>query len=227
MSKRPQFRLVVLSFAACCASLAAQRNRQPNQKLWISEFQSAVAQYDAGNFAEAAAQLEKLSYPTRRKASKSMSFSGLVYAAQSKDAKAVEQLQIAVRLKPDSAAAQNQSGSEPSSTRESQTRPESNSARRSPWSRDDFEANHNLAEFYIQSGKIAEALPLLEKAQRDQSLLLRQWLRPGAGLFPHRAAQRSRASLSRRIVQQKNTGELHNLLGQDRREGRKVRRGGK
>ena len=68
--------------------------------------------------------------------------------------------------------------------------------------------------------KIAQALPLLEKAQQIQSFFLRQRLQPGAGLFPHRAAQRTR-ELVQRIVQQKDTGELHNLLGKiDEKDGK-------
>ncbi len=30
----------------------------------------------------------------------------------------------------------------------------------------DYDANHNLGEFYIQTGKIADAVPFLEEAQR-------------------------------------------------------------
>jgi hypothetical protein len=53
-----------------------------------------------------------------------------------------------------------------SSMREKPHWPASSSARRSNWNPRNFDANHNLGEFYIQSGKIAEACPLLEEAQR-------------------------------------------------------------
>ena len=56
MRIKPQFRLAILcSLLACPALVPAQDN--PNQKL-DKQFQSAVAQYDAGAFSEAAAQLE-------------------------------------------------------------------------------------------------------------------------------------------------------------------------
>ena len=90
---------------------------------------------------------------------------GLVYAAQSKQPQSVEQLKIAVRLKPDSAAARTNLATSlihagKSALAEEEFRkalelePES------------FQANHNLAEFYLQSGKLAAAIPLLEKARQ-------------------------------------------------------------
>ncbi len=101
MSKGSPFRLILLSSLVLCASFAPA---QQQDKLLDQEFQSAVAQYNAGNFAEAAAQLEKLS-PRVPKSFEVHELLGLVYAAQSKHEQSVEQLQIAVRLKPDSAAA--------------------------------------------------------------------------------------------------------------------------
>src|SRR5689334_12294691 len=68
------------------------------------EFQSALANYNSGQFSEAAAQLEKLA--TDLPASFEVhELLGLVYAAQSQDTKAIEHLERAVHLKPTSAAA--------------------------------------------------------------------------------------------------------------------------
>jgi tetratricopeptide (TPR) repeat protein len=127
-------------------------------------------------------------------------------------------LQIAVQLKPDSAVARTNLATALFSIRkldlaEVQFRKVLTLEPR------DFDAHHNLAEFYLLSNKIAAALPLLEQAQRiDPSsydngydLALAYYLtgRPGE---------------ARRIIQsimpQKNTGELHNLLGQiDEKDG--------
>src|SRR5260370_23400756 len=68
------------------------------------QFQAAVAQYESGRFPEAAAALESLlrDVPESFEVHELL---GLVYSAQSQDAKAAEHLEKAVRLKPDSAAA--------------------------------------------------------------------------------------------------------------------------
>ncbi len=139
------------------AIAAAEDN--PNQKL-DRQFQSAVAQYDAGHFAEAAAQLEGL-LPYAPKSFEIHELLGLVYAAQSQDAKAQEHLKIAVQLKPDSAAARTNLAaslvhSGKSDLAEQQFR---KALELEP---QDYEANHDLGEFYIQSGKIPHALRFLK-----------------------------------------------------------------
>ena len=63
-----------------------------------------MAEYDAGKLPEAAAHLEAL-LPYADRAFEVHELLGLVYAGESQDAKAVKQLDIAVHLKPDSAAA--------------------------------------------------------------------------------------------------------------------------
>ena len=58
MSKRPRFRLVLLALSLACTLYAAAEDAQ-KQKL-DRQYQSAVADYDAGQYAAAADQLEKL-----------------------------------------------------------------------------------------------------------------------------------------------------------------------
>jgi tetratricopeptide (TPR) repeat protein len=78
---------------------------------------------------------------------------------------------------------------------------------------DDYHANHNLGEFYVQSGKLAEARPLLGKAQK---------IDPSSYDNGYDLAQADfligRLSDGRQVIEgllkQKNTGELHELLGQ-------------
>src|ERR1700692_3675962 len=76
---------------------------QPGSSL-DRKFQAAVAQYESGRFAEAAAQLEALLHEVPQ-SFEVHELLGLVYAAQSQDAQARKHLEVAVRLKPDSAAA--------------------------------------------------------------------------------------------------------------------------
>jgi tetratricopeptide (TPR) repeat protein len=206
---RPQLRLFVFyCFLLGVAIAVAEDN--PNQKL-DRQFQSAVAQYNVGRFAEAATQLEGL-LPYAPKSFEIHELLGLVYAAQSHDAKAQEHLKIAVQLKPDSAAARtNLAASLVHSGKSDLAEPQFRKALE--LEPRDYEANHDLGEFYIQSGKVPQALPFLEAAQRinpssyDNGYDLAQ-----AYFLTGRLGEASQAVQN--LVQQKNTGELHDLLAQ-------------
>src|SRR5256885_13015588 len=91
-------RLVLLA----CA-LPGAVHAQEKQKL-ESDFQAAVAQYDAGHFPQAATQLESLErkIPDNFEVQELL---GLAYSAQSQDDKARPHFEKAVRLKPNSAPA--------------------------------------------------------------------------------------------------------------------------
>jgi tetratricopeptide (TPR) repeat protein len=209
VSNRPRLRLVVLgSSLLVCAAISAQEN--PSQKL-DQQFQSAVAQYHAGKFAEAATQLESL-LPHAPKSFEVHELLGLTYAEQSRNEKAIEQLEIAARLKPDSAAARTNlatalAGSGKLDLAEAQFRKALALEPR------DFDANHNLADFYLQANRMSDALPLLEQAQRINPSSYNNGYDLALAYFL--TGKRSEArQLIQTMLQQKNTGELHNLLGQ-------------
>src|SRR5215471_2904509 len=158
----PPFRLLVLcSLLACPTFMAAEGNQKQNLD---RQFQSAAAQYDAGRFAEAAAQLEDL-LPRVPNNFEVEELLGMTYSALSQDRKAIEHLEAAVRLKPDSAAARTNLAASLSRSGNAERAGEQFRKALELEPRD-YTANHNLGEFYIQSGKIADALPLLERAQR-------------------------------------------------------------
>jgi len=209
VSKGPRFRLVVSSFLLVCAVFAAAEDN-PNQKL-DQQFQSAVAQYDAGRFAEAAAQLESL-LPYAPKSFEVQELLGLVYAAQSQDAKALEHLEMAVRLKPDSAAARTNLAASLSHLGKLELAGEQ-FRRALALEPRDFDANHNLGELYIQSGKIADAIPFLEQAQRVSPASYDNGYDLALAYFLAERLGQAR-ELVQTLVRQKNSGELHNLLGQ-------------
>lgn len=209
---------IVLGAAFAAQQSTAQNSVQSSQSQKAElQFQSASAEYHAGQFTEAAAQLEDLRTRLPR-SFEVRELLGLSYAALSQNEKAVAHLQIAVQLKPDSATARTNLATALFSIgkldlAEVQFRKALTLEPRN------FDAHHNLAEFYLQSNKIAAALPLLEQAQRiDPSsydngydLALAYYLT-------------GRPSEARRMIQvimpQKDTGELHNLLGQiDEKEG--------
>ncbi len=209
MSDRPWLQLMILCSLLACAAFAPAEDTR-NQAL-NRQFQAAVAQYNAGRFSEAAAQLEDL-LPRAPNSFEVQELLGLVYAAQSQDTKAIDHLGAAVRLKPDSAAARTNLAVSLSRSGKSQLAGEQLRKALDLEPRD-FDANHNLGEFYVQSGKIADACPLLEQAQR---------IRPSAYdngydlalayLLTGKGAQARQ--LVKSLMRTKDTGELHDLLGQ-------------
>jgi tetratricopeptide (TPR) repeat protein len=175
------------------------------------QFQSAVAQYNAGQFAEAAAQLEKL-LTQAPQSFEIHELLGLVYAAQSQDSKALEHLEIAVRLKPDSAAARTNLAANLSHAGKSDLAAKQFQKALALDPRN-FDANHNFGELYIQSGKIEYAIPFLERAQSiDPSSYNNGYDLAQAYFLTGRLSQARKVILS--LVRQKDTGELHSLLGE-------------
>jgi tetratricopeptide (TPR) repeat protein len=175
------------------------------------DFQTALTQYNAGQFAEAAARLEKLSrdLPASFEVHELL---GLAYSAQSQDAKASEHLEKAVRLKPDSAAARTNFAA--SLARQGKFAPAEEQLRSAvKLEPRNYDANHNLGELYVRARRIAGAVPFLEQAQRinpasydngyDLSLA-----------YLHMGRTVAARKLIRDLLAQKDTAELHNLLGQ-------------
>jgi tetratricopeptide (TPR) repeat protein len=216
VSRQASFRLVLLWSLLLCASCAAAQDNQA--ALLNREFQSAVSLYKAGNLPDAAARLEKL-LPQVPESFEAHELLGLIYAAQLKHQQAVEQLQIAVRLKPDSSAARTNVAAEllhsgKSDLAEEQFR---QAVALEP---DNFQANHNLAQLYLQSGKTEQALPLLEKARQIRPSSYDNSYNLALAYFLTGRVNDAR-QITQTIAQQKDTGELHNLLGKiDEKDGK-------
>jgi predicted Zn-dependent protease len=192
----------------CGAAMASDEDRT---KRLNQEFQAAVAQYDAGHYPEAAAQLEKLLHEVPQ-SFEIHELLGMVYAGESQDTLANQELEAAVRLKPNSAAARTNLAS--NLVRLGKLDPAQEQLKRAvalePRS---FDANHNLGELYVRMGKLPDAIPYLREAQQvtpssydngyDLALAYMLTGKPG----PARA-------LVQELLKQKNTAELHNLLGE-------------
>ena len=178
---------------------------------WDRQYQSAVAQYEAGKYAESAVQLEDL-LPHAPNSFEIHELLGLVYASLSQDTKAIAHLETAVRLKPASVEARSNLAATLSHAGNSvQAGEQFHKAQE--LAPDNYDANHNLGEFYVQSGKIADARPFLERAYRiDPSSYDNGYDLAMADFLTGRLAE------ARQVVQallvKKNTGEMHNLLGQ-------------
>ena len=173
-------------------------------------FHAAVAAYDAQQYADAAALLERL-VPKTPNNFQVHELLGLTYGAESQNSKAVEQLQIAAKLAPASAPARTNLGTalvRAGKPAEAQTVLR-DAVRIDP---KNYDANHNLAELYLAAGSLREAIPFLETAHsirpgddaNSYNLALSYLL---AGDLPE--ARR----LTEALLQQKPTSEMHLLLG--------------
>src|SRR5436305_1977037 len=209
MTRKRSICAMSLAFLACPKAESAHGPR-PNRDL-DRQFQPAVAQSHSGHYPEAASKLENLV----REAPESFDVQellGLVYSAQSQDARATQHLQKAVHLKPDSAPARTNLAANLARLGKLDLATEQfkKAVELDPRN---FDTNHNLGEAYVRSGKIAEAAPFLEKAQQinpssfdngyDLSLAYIQIGR-----------LRDARQLIQDLLKRKNTAELHNLLGE-------------
>jgi tetratricopeptide (TPR) repeat protein len=218
VKKKPWFRRsVLLAVTGCAAILCAQG--VPRQRL-DATYQGAVADYDAGHYAQAAHRLEAI-LPYATKSFDVHELLGLVYASMSENANALDQLQLAVQLKPDSAAARTNFGAILLHLGK-RTQAEEQFRKALQLEPGSYDANRNLGEYYAQSGKIGEAQPLLATAYK---------MRPDAYDNSYDLAMADfllgRLDDARQIIQklakEKNTGELHNPLAQvDEKQGKFV-----
>jgi len=206
-------------FALMAYTLSVAGEDAQKQKL-DRQYQAAVADYEAERYSEAAARLEPL-LPYARQSFEIHELLGMVYASLSQGDKAIDHLKIAVQLKPDSGEARTNLGASllhfgmPALAGEQFRKAlalEPNS----------YDANHNLGEYYIQAGKTAEAQPLLEHAHQVNPAAYNNGydLAMADFLLGKLGAARLVVQM---LIEQKDTGELRNLLGQiDEKDGKFV-----
>jgi tetratricopeptide (TPR) repeat protein len=191
--------------------MAFASGEEDQQQKLDRQFQSAVTQYDAGQYAQAAAILEDL-VPHVPKSFQAQELLGLVYVSMSQDAKAIRYLEAAVELKPDSAAARTSLAA--SLTRLGHSELAGEQFRKVlALTPNDFSANHNLGEFYISSGKVAEGRPFLARAQQIDPSSYDNGYDLGMADLLTGQLEPGRKDIQS-LLQEKNTGELHNLLAQ-------------
>ena len=187
-------------------SATSSRDQELNR-----QFQSAVAQYDAGHFPEAAAQLEKLlqEVPESFEAHELL---GMVYAGESQEEFAKQHLEAAVHLKPASAAARTNLAAnlihmgDVEGARLQLKKAVALDPR-------NYDANHNLGEIYVKLGKLTDAIPFLKQAQQiNRSSYDNGYDLALAYLLTDRSEPARQ--LVRSLLKRQDTAELHNLLGQ-------------
>ncbi len=198
--------ILLLILAAPLSAVGAEQDAALDRA-----FQQAVAQYNAGKLAEAAAGLENLVHKVPN-SFEIHELLGMVYAGQSKDALANQHLSTAVRLRPDSAAARTNLATNliKMGKRESAGEQLRKAVALEPKS---YDANHNLGELYVSLGKLSEAIPPLKTAQQINASaydngydLALAYLLTGQRDLARQEVQS--------LLQIKNSAELHNLLGE-------------
>lgn len=217
VSPKPWLVCSVLLLLACMPTLAL--GQEQSQAL-DREFQAAVAQYNSGKFAEAAAKLENLERDVPQ-SFEVQELLGLVYSAQSQDAKATEHLDKAVRLKPSSAPARTNLAA--NLVRLGKLDPAEEQFKKAvELEPRKFDTNHNLGEFYVRVGKVPKAAQYLERAQKvDPSSYDNGYDLALAYVLTGRLSDGRQ--LIHDLLKQKNTAELHNLLGElEERDGQFV-----
>lgn len=196
--------LIVL---ALLSSAYAQADHQQLDR----EFQTAVSEYESGHLAQAASRLERL-LPEVPDSFDVHELLGMIYAAQSRDDKATLHLQKAAQLNPKSAPAHTNLAT--NLIRLGKFAPaEAEFKKALDLEPHNYDALHNIGEFYIAAKKVGEAVPYLERAQH---------IKPAAYDNGYDLSlaylQLGRTTDAKRqvkdLLQQKDTAELHNLLGQ-------------
>ena len=174
------------------------------------QFQSALTAYKIGKLDQATQELESL-LPRAAKSFEVHELLGEIYAAQAMNDKAIDQLSTAVQLRPDSAPARTNLAAALFHAGKIDKAGEE-FRRALALEPHDYDANHNLGEFYIQSKKIAEASPYLETAQRIRPSYENGYDLALSYLLTNKPEQARLTADS--LTAMNNTAELHNLLGQ-------------
>jgi tetratricopeptide (TPR) repeat protein len=205
----PKYRCSFFLMAAVAAYSPLCSAQEPAKNL-DREFQTAVADYNLGKLAQAAAKLEKLVL-VAPKNSEVQELLGLVYSAESRDARATEYLENAVRLTPDSAPARTNLAANLVRMRK-MNEAEEQFRKAAELSPENFDTNHNLGEFYVRVGNISKATPFLEHAQQiDPSSYDNGYDLSLAYIMTGRLAEGRQ--LIRDLLKRRDTAELHDLLG--------------
>jgi tetratricopeptide (TPR) repeat protein len=216
VSRKPRLSWpVLLALSGCAAPLCAQGT--PQQRI-EPVYKAAEADYGAGRYPAAAHRLETI-LPYAARDFEVHELLGLIYGSMAENAKALGQLQLAVQLKPNSAAARTNLGTILLDSGKADLASEQfrKALQLEPTN---YDANHNFGELYAKSGQVAEAQALFARAYRAK---------PGAYDNGYDLAMADfllgRLDEARQVIRdlekEKKTDELHNLLAQvDEKEGK-------
>lgn len=199
---------VVLAMCGGAANLCAQSVHQPTAE---AAYKAADVDYNGGRYAEAARRLEAV-LPWSARSFEVHELLGLSYAALSNKAMALTQLQIAVQLKPDSAAARTNLGAILLDSGQGQAAGEQfrQALHLEPGN---YNANHDLGELYASSGAVSKAQPLLARAWRTKPEDYDNGYDLAMADFLLGRLEEARQVIGE-LEKKKDAAELHNLLAQ-------------
>jgi len=206
----------ILGLLVCSLAAAQEGSRQSLDR----QYRSAVTDYEAGRYAQAANALEKL-LPYAPGSYELHELLGMVYASQSLNDKAIEHLKAAVQIKPELAEARINLGASLVHAGKAEMAVEQfrKAVELEP---KNYDANHNLGEFYIQTGKLAEARQYLDQAHQIHPEAYDNGYDLAMANFLLGKPEEARQVIGA-LVKVKDTGELRNLLGQiDEKDGKYV-----
>jgi tetratricopeptide (TPR) repeat protein len=145
----------------------------------------------------------------------------MVYAAESQESKANDHLAKAVRLKPRSAAARTNLAT--NLVHLGKIAPAETEFKKAvELDPDSYDTNHNLGEIYVATGKLTDAVLYLEKAQRINSTAYDNGYDLALAYAKTGRLEEGR-NLVDSLLKQKDTAELHNVLGEiEERDGKFV-----
>lgn len=198
--------LLLLGYALWCVPASGASAETADRRL-----QSALAHYNSGAYAAAQQELESL----ERNAAHSFDAQellGLVYSAEGEDAKATLCFEEAVRLKPDSGPARNNLATNLARVGKSSLA-EKEFKKVVELEPASYDANHNLGEFYVAKGDIAAAIPYLERARAADGAAYDNGY-DLALAYEKTGHLREAEGQIRALLKQKDTAELHDLLGE-------------
>jgi tetratricopeptide (TPR) repeat protein len=197
---------VLLLHAGFIAPAGQNQAATPDQR-----FQSAIAHFNAGQYAAAQQELEPLvkALPNRFEVQELL---GLVYSAEGRDEQANALFERAVQLNPKDGASRNNLATNLAKIGKTQLA-ESEFKKVVELEPESYDANHNLGEFYIRSGKIAPAIPYLEKAQKENPAAYDNGYDLSLAYVQMGHLPEARRQIQD-LLRQKDTAELHNLLAE-------------
>lgn len=199
------------AYAANPAQTASEPHRQQTSRGADQRFLSSLRAYKAQQYSAAQKQLEPLAQnaPGNFEVNELL---GLVYAAQGEQRKANRFLAKAVRLNPNltearTALATNLLALHRSDEAEVQFK---KAVELTPHG---YDTNHNLGEFYIQTGNIPSAIPFLERAQEADPSAYNNGYDLALALEQAGKLGEARQQLQK-LISLHDAAELHSLLGE-------------
>jgi tetratricopeptide (TPR) repeat protein len=218
LGRRVNYRIAAVGCVLICAHTASAQ--QDEQHKLNAAYASAVSEYNSGQFAAAAGHLEAIE-PSLSNHFEVEELMGLVYTSLSQDTKALSHLQAATKLKP---------ASEPARTnlaaclsrlgRNAEAEQQFHKA--ASLAPQDYTANHNLGEFYLQSNRLALGIPFLEYAQRIKPSAQDNGYDLAAADLMAKQYVKARTVVES-LLKLEDSGELHNLAAQiDEKDGQFV-----